>query len=466
MSQLGLSRGAKLGRRLLLLSALLVGGAATEALAGRLLTLAEARSLAVTGASVVQKAAHTDESSAAQLLQGYLQFLPNLVASANYGDYRGTTYGWVPKPSTTVGSSTGAAYQLSSSLNIFSGLGDYHSLKAVMAKRAATGLQLAWARQQIVIDVTQAYMQVILDERLLAIARKAFETSKHREELLREQTRLGVKDIANLYTQEAQTAADEAALLTAQNRHGLDRRRLLQRLRLEGEGFEFQDPTLGTKPPAEATLPDAELIRRALARRPDLAAAAALSQAAEQQVGAARSGYFPKIDLVASLNGLGRQLDSQSVNGIDQGPFQQDSLIKQVGANRSYSVALSLSWNLFDRGVTHAALAKAAADAANGQLEADDLRMQVLSDVRQAREDFLAAQGRRKAAERGLMAANRSYARTQVRYEAGAATFLDLLNAQLAQVQALSAAAQAQIDAGMLGLVLSHVSGGGQASDA
>jgi outer membrane protein len=439
------------------------------------LTLSEAIYIGLKNATSVLRAENKTSYSGAQLLQSYLQFAPNLTASANYGKYTGNNYTWVPKPQVTSGTSLGASFQLSSSLNLFNGFSDISTLRAAMARKDAAELSYTRAKQQIVIDITQAYLQVILDQRLWEIAKQSFETSKHREELLSEQARLGVKDIANLYTQQAQTASDESAVVTASNRYQTDVMKLLQRLRLTETNYSFVDPLTPPgkdqaksaksdqeTPVAElygAKLSDEELVKKALEQRQDLQAASLTSKAADLSVDSTAGNYYPHLDLGVNMYGLGRSLVSQRVNGTDQAPFAQDPLMRQLRDNDNYSVLLTLTWSVLDRGVTKAAVEKASYDAALSRYDYDDLRMQIITEVKQAREDYRGAASRLAAAKRGVVAADKSFERIQARYNAGAATFIDLLTAQLQLAQARNAEAQAQVDTGLQSLVIGHVVG-------
>ena len=423
------------------------------------LKLADAITIGLSNATSVLRAESRSVYSGTQLLQSYLQFLPNLTGSATYGNYFGTTYTFVPKPQKTVASSQGGSFQLSSSINLFNGFNDIHALKAAIARKSAAALSYERAKQQIVIDITQSYMQVILDQRLLEIAQKSLDASKQRETLLIEQAKLGVKDIANLYTQQAQTASDEAAVVSATTRLETDIVHLLQRLRTPDAKYHFLDPAIASDPLPGDAQSDAELIKIALEKRQDFKAASETSKAAEFATEQAASTYYPRLDFSLNMYGLTRTLKSQSINGTDQGPFIQEPFDKQIRDNDNYSVLLSLSWNIFDRGVTKAAVERAAYDAASSRYDFEDLRMQVVTEVRQAKADFQGAKSRWSAAKRGVLAAEKSYERIDARYKEGAATFLDLLTAQVALAQARNAEAQARVDTSLQTLIIAHVLG-------
>ena len=422
-------------------------------------TLDAAVQLGVKNATAISKADQSLRLSAAQLLQSYAQFLPNLTLSAVAGEAWGKSYQYTPKPALLNTANYGLTMQLSTNVNLFNGCADQAGVRAALERKDAATMTLARAKQQIAIDITQAYLQVILDQRLLDIARQSLGSSRHREELLREQTKLGVKDIGNLYTQQAQTATDETAVVSAGSRLQSDIMHLLQRLKVIGGVYTWLPPRLTEVAPfGEQTRAD-ELVRQAMEQRQDLKAADAASRAADAAVTVAEAGYYPRLDIGFSLNDLTRRIQHQSLSGVDQGPFVQDPLSKQLQGHFNYTAALTLSWSPFDRGVTRLAVARAEVDAAGSRVDADDLHRQVLTEVKQALEDFRSASSRLATARRGVTAANKSFERIEARYGVGAATFLDVTTAQVVLAQAQSAQAQAQIDVHLQAQVLRHVVG-------
>jgi outer membrane protein len=237
------------------------------------------------------------------------------------------------------------------------------------------------------------------------------------------------------------------ALISARARAKNDLLLLLQRLRLDLlPTYDVADVALSS-PPAQSPYGDeAELVREALARRADLDARTRLAAAASSDVTAARSGFFPQLNLVGEAMGSGTILERQLVNGVSSLPASQASLASQWGDNVLYSGGLTLSWGLFDRGATRLSLARAQKAASDAALDSQDARLQVESDVEQALNDYQAAVQQVASAEKGAISAQESYDAVAERYKVGASSIVDLLTAQSALVQAQAAQAQARID--------------------
>ena len=327
------------------------------------LTLESAVKIGLQFATRVQKAKNDVDLSGAVLLQSYGQFLPNLSANAAYSYIQGNEYFSQTTPTVVATKNYGPTTQVTTTLNLFNGLSDFSQLKAAIAHENASSLTLFRAKQQIVIDVTQGYLQTVLDSHVVEIAEKNLSASQERQKLLREQTRVGVRNLSDLYRQEAQTSADESFLLNSQNKRRDDEILLLRKLRLElDKPYEIVEPPLDP-PSAKETYPqEAELTKVALEKRADLKASQSKLESAEWNIGVARSGYLPRLDLSFGVYQAGRGLSEQVVNGVSVLPYPQDSPWSQLGEHTYFLAGVTLTWNLFDRLLTAQNMSQAHVD--------------------------------------------------------------------------------------------------------
>ena len=101
---------------------------------------------------------------------------------------------------------------------------------------------------------------------------------------------------------------------------------------------------------------------------------------------------------------------------------------------------------MFDRYLTRLNVARAQEIASNAAIDAQDRRLQVEGDVKEALNDYQSAYLQIGSAEKGMKAAQESFDAVQARFEVGASSIVDLLIAQTALVQAQASLAQARID--------------------
>jgi outer membrane protein len=303
------------------------------------------------------------------------------------------------------------------------------------------------AKQEIALDMAQTFLQVILDQDLVKIAQKNLASSRVRENLLREQTRVGVRNLADFYRQEAQTSSDEAYLVTQQSKQRSDELMLLRKLRMDAsQNYRVVAPTLKEDGYSAAFDDEDELVQTALANRADLTASERTARAFTWDVTASRASYFPRLDLGASILGAGRILDKQLVDGVgDVKPREQMGLNDQLTHQVYYTVGLTLTWNIFDRWITQNGVERAKVNARNAQLDSEDRRNQVIGETRQAFGDYRAVLQQLESTKKGLLAAQKAYEVMKGRYQVGSASFVDLTTAQAALVQAEASRAQAVI---------------------
>jgi len=425
------------------------------------LNLEESIATAIQAATSVQKAKNDSELNGTQLVQSYAQFLPNLAATGSYNSAQGQQLFTSSVPTLVSGRTTGAAYQISSTLNIFNGFADISGLQSSLARNQSSELTLVRAKQLIALDVTQSYLQVNLDKQIVNIAERNLESSRAREQLLTEQTRVGAKNLADLYRQQAQTSSDESFLITSLDKQRNDEILLVRKLRMDSSRrYEFADTAIdenATGPLANEN--ERQLIDTALDRRPDLAAQNQITRAFKFDLRSARASYMPKLDFVASLAAAGRTLNAQDVNGVDATTTPYQSYSDQLNHDKIWTVGLTLTWNIFDRWSTKLNVERAHVAAKNALLDNEDLHNQVVGEVRQAYGDYHAVLHQLDTSRKGLLAAQKAYETVDGRYKAGAASFIDLLTSQATLVQADAARAQSLISFALQNKVLETVTG-------
>jgi outer membrane protein len=413
---------------------------------GIALTLEQSVEMAIRGATSVLKASNDNRNSGAALLQAYGQFLPNLTSTANANYNTGTTYYTIGAPSLVKGSGTNTGFVVQSDLNLFNGLADISNLKSSILKKDSTELTLYRAKQAIALDISQDFLQVVLDNKLVAIATKNLQESREREKLLEEQTRVGARNLSDLFRQEAQTSQDESTLINQQNQTRTDQIIFLRKLRVDvAKNYHFIEPKIPEGRTLESLEGEDKLIATALEHRSDLKSSNETADASQWDVHSAFSTYLPKIDLIAGLDSGAHYLYSQSVNGANVMPPSQTGFGSQLPNQIDYTVGVYLSWSLFDRFITHQNVVRARVVADDAQIDAEDRKNQVEGDVRQAYGNYVTALQQLRASKKGIEAAQKAYEVMEGRYEVGGASFLDLLTSQTSLVQAESARAQALI---------------------
>jgi outer membrane protein len=190
--------------------------------------------------------------------------------------------------------------------------------------------------------------------------------------------------------------------------------------------------------------------------------------AAEEGIRVARSGYYPRVNLFASLGSSYSSLSRRPVDGssidipvttasgdpilVGDQPFTLSTspIFESTpfgdqfwGDNRAGSVGISISVPVFDRFLTRSQVRQARLAADNERILREDLQQEIAVQVRQAYLDYRNVEKRLDVTARQLAAADAALAAEEDRYELGVSTLVELTQARARRVEAASARAQA-----------------------
>jgi outer membrane protein len=186
--------------------------------------------------------------------------------------------------------------------------------------------------------------------------------------------------------------------------------------------------------PTELPATTEQLIDRALARRPDLAARLAILRAREADVRHARAEFMPRLRLSSSVGG-------------DVGRYTFGGSVPIGYGQPEYTAFLSLDWTLFDGFARENRIREASAERGAAEAEVTALELRVTRQVWQAYADMKTSLAKREFAAALLAASQVAYAATLESYRsAGLATVLDLLAAQRDLAQARFTEIQSRAD--------------------
>ncbi|HUR90221.1 MAG TPA: efflux transporter outer membrane subunit [Ramlibacter sp.] len=204
--------------------------------------------------------------------------------------------------------------------------------------------------------------------------------------------------------------------------------------------------SLAERPVWNATVPDVpvSLPSTLLQRRPDISAAERRVAAANEQIGIARSGYFPSLNLSANA-GLG----AAAIGDL----FKASALTWSVGA--------AVAQTIFNGGLTSAqvASARAGVDAAAAQY-----RQTVLTAFQDVEDRLIASrilQDQLALRQEAAQAATLAEQQVLNRYQAGQVSYTEVVTAQVTAANARRAVSQAMSDREVAAVGLITALGGG-----
>jgi outer membrane protein len=413
----------------------------------RTLSLDDCISIGQSKATEILKDRNTVSSAGAQVLEAYGQFLPNLSMDASLGYTGGNQYLTVAAPTLVQTQRSALDYQLQSSVNIFNGFSNLASLRAAVLGRKAADLSLDRAKQDIALDITQSFLQVILDKQVLEYAGHNLGTSDQRESQLQALTATGRNALSDLYQQQAQTSSDKLLFINAGTKLRNDQLQLEQKLKLDlSINYNFTGPDPGSMQVDTPRYDLGALLDTALGNRADLQAAGYATQEADWQTRKYQGAYWPQISLLAGIYDNSSYLYRQYVNGENTVPANQKSLGGQIPDQLYAGIGLDLHWNIFTGYYNRLNVANARIYATNLGIDYQDLRLEIISGIRQAYGNYQDALQQLETSQKGLLAAQKSYETLNGRYQLGATDFITLINAQTILLQSEVNRAQALVN--------------------
>jgi NodT family efflux transporter outer membrane factor (OMF) lipoprotein len=304
--------------------------------------------------------------------------------------------------------------------------GQRRAVEAEGAQAGAAEAQLADAQVELTAEVAQAYVDLRDAQARLALTTASADLERQMLALTRQRRTAGTAgegDVERFAAQLDRTEAQKVQL-TGQVEQTLDRLAMLVGAEPGALDTELSAPAAVPSPPARTAVGDpAGLLRR----RPDVRAAERRLAAGNAQIGQNVAQLFPKVSLVGLLG-----YSAATVGGATS------------GGDLALAGGPYLSWSLLDYPRIHAQIrqAEAGRDADAAQYQAT-----VLSALQDA-EAALSRYGRQRQSLAALAeadaSATRAAALTRQRYDAGAASLIDALDAERQRLEAEQSLAEAR----------------------
>jgi outer membrane protein len=290
--------------------------------------------------------------------------------------------------------------------------------------RASAQEQLAGnTRAGVLIEVDQAYYQVLAAETVLKVAQAVLENRRLTLRQVQSLAQSSLKSTLDVSFVEVAVSESELALVRAENDVQAGRARLNAALGMaQTEVFELVDEVL---PPSLEPDPEAA-VAQALKLRPDLAALRLSRDAAHRFAQAEGELNRPTVSLLAVAGGL---------------PATDPRLHGTYGAAGVNVSIPILNGRLYSARHNEAELRAQAADQ-----DVEDLTVEVSGQVRAAWLEANTAFRRLDVTARLVAQSERSLRLAQTRYDYGLGSIVELNQAQLMQVTAEITAASAKYD--------------------
>lgn len=395
----------------------------------------------------IQRALETNGSSAYGLTsarEGYHRagqgiwsawgnLLPSLSHGYNYSYYKfpstvifdPTTGQFVESPG---GSSTSWSTNFSLRQTVFDGGANVYQVAQAYHSRALSAENLRGAENALVFGVKQAYFDLLKAQKLVGVQEAAVRRAEQFHKTIESKYELGSASLSEVLKAKVEVGNAQLLLLQRKNdvqTNAANLNTILNRpvdTPLELADVPAEDP---------AHLAYAEALEVARKESPDMLAAKANVRVAKNEMGIARSTLFPTFSWNASRNFT---------------PESRDDLLKFDGDYGTWSVGASLSFALFNAFHWKTAISNASVGLKYAREHERQIETAVDLAVKQAYLGVELANESRRLAEQTEASAQEDFNLAQEKYNLGAATILDLLDAQASLTEAQTARVNALYD--------------------
>ncbi|RAJ18253.1 TolC family protein [Olleya aquimaris] len=326
---------------------------------------------------------------------------------------------------------------ISANQTVFNGFRLTNLYKQSQLNLETNQLELNRIKDDISLNVVNAYLNVLFNIENLDIAKAQFEFTKKQLKQVEDLVDAGVQPAANIFDAKATLSRDLQSVTVAQNNYDLALLTLSQLLQLPYEGFQIEVINIDN-PAAELMYNDAQpIVNYALDNRYEVKVAEKNIENAELNTEISKSGFLPFVSL---SYGFGSNVFFTNLFDTEASFF--DQLNQQKGHRFSVNVNIPI----FSQFQNKTNVARSQIQEENASLNLEQTKLNVEANVQRAFADAKAAYLSYEAAKVSLEAQQIAFQNSQERYNIGAMNAFDLEQTRLRLVNAESSLINAKYD--------------------
>ena len=305
---------------------------------------------------------------------------------------------------------------LNLSQTVFNGFRNINTYKQSLVNKEASKLELSRTKDDVSLNVVNAYLNVLFNKENLQIAKTQVDFSLNQIKQVSALVEAGVQPQANIYDAEATYSSDEQLFTVAQNNYDLAILNLSQLLQVPYKGFEVES-LLISDPSEELIYNDIDTVLNfALLNRTEIKIAEKNQESAALSTDISKSGYYPSISFGYGFN-TGANFSNLS---------ESNSFFQQINDNKGHGFNLNITIPLFSRFQNKTAVAKSKIQEDNAKLNLDKTKLDIESNIQRAYTDAQAAMKTFIASNKSLEARQLSFDNARERYDIGALNAFEL----------------------------------------
>lgn len=328
-------------------------------------------------------------------------------------------------------------FSVGANQTIFNGFRNLNLKKQATLTLESNALELARIKDDISLNVVNAYLNVLFNKENLETALAQYSFSEKQLEQVNKLVEAGVQPRANIYDSEATLANDSQSVTVAQNNYDLALLSLSQLLQVPFNGFQVEFIEIDS--PSEALLYNdvTPVLNYALANRNEIKVAEKNIENAKVSTQISKSGFLPT---VTGGYSFGTNVFYTNLISTEAGFFDQ------INDQKSHRFNLNITIPIFSGFQNKTAVVQSKIREENASLNLEQARLGLESTIQRAFTDAKAAFRTFQAAKKSLEAQELAFNNSQERYNIGGLNTFDLEQARIRLINAQNSLTNAKYD--------------------
>lgn len=362
--------------------------------------------------------------------------LPSVEASA--GQNMSFGRGLTDNNTYTNTNTSSTSFSLGASVPLFTGLRITNAIKLDRLSLDAATADLEKARNDVRVQVAQAYVQALYDMEIVGVACRQVVIDSLQTVRLRAMKEHGKASEAELSQQEATLAQSRLTATQADGNRRLSLLALSQLLELQSaEGFAIAVPDTAAVAVSGYVVPSPDAVfENAVGIMPEVRAERLRLQGAGYSVKVAQAALYPQLSLSAGLG----------TNYYHTSGYKSASFASQMRNNFSQYVGLNLSVPLFNRFQTRNSVRSARIEQQTQALQLENVKKSLYKEIQTVCQNAVNARSKFESCRLALKSGEDAFVLMQAKYENGKATATEFNEAKNSMMKAQSDLAQARYE--------------------
>jgi outer membrane protein len=415
-------------------------------------TLEECINYAIENNISVKRQALNAESAQRNYFQSKMEILPSINASGSHNYNTGKTinyetYAYVNEKF------QGGNLSVSSEVTLFNGLQTFNTIKKSKLDFLAQLENVEKAKNDITINVSTAYLQILLNKELKDIAEHQLDITNDQIDKTKKLVEIGNSAKGDLLQIEAQAALEKAALTDAENYLKIAYLDLSQLLNLEEpENFQIAFPELQDITASNDLSDVNNIFTEALNFLPEIKSAELLLKSSEKSLAISKGAISPSIsvgyqygsrysELTNLVTGMESSLSTTPTGVTESGEniyntsyyntYANDyPYIDQISDNANQYLYIALRVPIFNNWRTGNSISQAKINLSDSKLNLDLTKQNLYKGIQQARAQAIAALDRYNANLEAVKSNTEAFRYTEQKYQVGLVDILEYKTAK------------------------------------